>query len=86
MRKRKREKEIATARAIIEEYRQRSGKFDLYPDSRVKRLLPVLFPVPKSLFLLFTQSFSANIGYEALDQDHESTLDKKPKCVITDIN
>lgn len=52
LRKRKREKEIATARAIIEEYRQRS----------------------------------ANIGYEALDQDHESTLDKKPKCVITDIN
>ena len=29
MRKRKREKEIATARAIIEEYRQRSGEFDL---------------------------------------------------------
>ena len=84
MRKRKREKEIATARAIIEEYRQRSGKFD--PDSRVKKLLPVVFPVPHSLFLLFIQSFSANIGYEALDQDHESTLDKKPKCVITDIN
>ena len=85
MRKRKREKEIATARAIIEEYRQRSGKFDLYPDL-FKKLHPVLFPVPQSLFFIFTQSFPANIGYEALDQDHESTLDKKPKCVITDIN
>ena len=83
MRKRKREKEIATARAIIEEYRQRSGEFSFIFLGFTSGSICSTGSTQRQQKLKY---YLANIGYEALDQDHESTMDKKPKCVITDIN